>query len=56
MEIRTQTVAVLVSATVDELIVSQLQIRIKPTYPTASVQCHNVAMGTVSLITFLVAS
>ena len=50
-----QTVATLVRATIDELIVSQLRIRIKSTSPTASVQCHNINAGTNTSIEFLLA-
>lgn len=51
----TQTVATLVSATIDEIIVSQLRIRIKSNNPTASVQCHNINAGTNTSIEFLLA-
>ena len=50
-----QTVAELVSARIDDIIVSQLHIRIKSNYQTASVQCHNINGGTVNSITFLLA-
>ena len=48
-----QTVAELVSATIDEIIVSRLRIRVKSTYLIASVECHNISTNTV--ITFLLA-
>ena len=51
-----ETVAVLVSARVNEVIVTQLQIRVKPDSPIASVYCHDSSRGTISSITFLVAS
>ena len=50
-----QTVAELISARIDEIIVSQLRIRIKSNHPTASVQCHNINIGTMTSITFLLA-
>ena len=50
-----QTVAVLVSAMLDEIIVSELHIRIRPNYPTASVRCHNINAGTASSVEFLLA-
>ena len=50
-----QTVAVLVSAMIDEIIVSQLRFRIRSNYPTASVWCHNINAGTTNSIEFLLA-
>ena len=50
-----QTVAVLVSARIDEIIVSELRIRIRPNYPSASVWCHNINAGTTSSTEFLLA-
>ena len=50
-----QTVAVLISAMVDEIIVSELRIRIRPNYPSASVRCHNINAGTASSVEFLLA-
>ena len=50
-----QTVAVLVSARIDEIIVSELYIRIRPNYPTASVWCHNINAGTAKSVEFLLA-
>ena len=48
-----QTVAELISATIDEIIVSQLHIRIKSNYFIAAVKCHNINANTVTSITFL---
>ena len=51
-----QTVTILISTIRDEnLIVSQLRIRIKSNHPTASVQCHNINAGTNTSIEFLLA-
>ena len=50
-----QTMAVLISATIDEIIVSELRISIQSNFPTPSVQCHNINFGTNSSITFLLA-
>ena len=50
-----QTVTELISATIDEIIVSQLRIRIKSNYSIASVLCHNINAGTESSTTFLLA-
>ena len=50
------TVAVLVQAEENVIIESRLYIRILPTIPIASVQCHNIAAGTVTSITFSLAS
>ena len=48
-----QTVATLIRAAIDEIIVSQLSIRIKSSYSVASVQCHNINAGTMNSIDFL---
>lgn len=48
-----QTVAELVGAVIDVIIVSQLRIRVKSTYPTASVQCNGINGN--AEITFLLA-
>ena len=48
-----QTVAELINAIIDEIIVSQLRIRIKSTYSIASVQCLNINAGTMTSIEFL---
>ena len=47
-----ETVAVLVNATtdVDVIIVSKLHIRVRSTYPVASVQCINSGTGTNPMI------
>ena len=50
-----QTVAELVSARIDEIIVTKLHIRIRSNYQTASVQCHNINAGTMNSTTFLLA-
>jgi hypothetical protein len=50
-----QTVATLVNATIDEIIVSQLSIRIRPTYLIASIWCHNINAGTTNSVEFLLA-
>jgi hypothetical protein len=50
------TVAVLVQAEENVIIESRLYIRILPTIPVASVQCHNIATGTVTSIRFSLAS
>ena len=41
-----ETVAILVDASVNEFIVSQLYVRIQPTISIASVQCQNTAAST----------
>jgi hypothetical protein len=50
-----QTTAVLINATIDEIIISQLRIMIQSNSPTASVRCHNINAGTNSSIEFLLA-
>ena len=50
-----ETVAVLVRAVMNDIIESRLYIRIQPTIPIASVQCHNIAAGTVTSVTFRLA-
>ena len=50
-----QTVAELISARIDEIIVSQLHIRIKSNYSIASVLCHNINADTENSTTFLLA-
>ena len=50
-----QTVAMLVAATRDEVIISKLRIRIKSDYPVASVQCVNANRNTMTSISFRLA-
>ena len=49
----TQTVAELVNATLDVIIISRLSIRVQSNYQTASVQCHNINAGINTSIEFI---
>ena len=47
-----QTIATLVNATINEFIISRLQITIKPDYQIASVRCLNINTNTATSATF----
>ena len=47
-----QTIATLVDATINEFIISRLQITIRPDYQIASVQCLNINTNTTTSATF----
>ena len=51
-----EAIGELISATVDEIIISRLSVKIpQPTFSFASVQCHNINAGTMFLNTFQLA-
>ena len=47
-----QTVATLVNATINEFIISRLQITIKPDFQVASVRCLNINTNTATSAAF----